>query len=99
VVCPAAARVYRSRRPHESPLYQLLDRHFDEFQRVYHDRFGQRYGPWRPVVPRTVQCFLGCGDLREGFARVRCPRCRHELFVAFSCRRRCLCPTVTRSGP
>ena len=47
---------------------------------------------WRPVIARTVEKFLACGDLRAGFARVRCPRCRHEFFVAFSCRRRCLCP-------
>jgi hypothetical protein len=47
----------------------------------------RRYGFWRPVVERTVEKFLACGDLREGFARVRCPECRHEYFVAFSCRR------------
>jgi hypothetical protein len=33
-------------------------------------------GDWRPVVERTVEKFLACGDLREGFARVRCPECR-----------------------
>jgi hypothetical protein len=41
----------------------------------------------------TVEKFLGCGDLKEGFARVRCPTCRYEFFVAFSGRRRCLCPS------
>ena len=28
-----------------------------------------------------------------GFARVRCPHCRHEFFVAFSCKQRCICPS------
>ena len=37
--------------------------------------------------------FLKCGDLQHGFARVRCPRCREEFFVPFSCRRRCFCPS------
>ena len=36
---------------------------------------------------------MKCGDLKHGFARVRCPKCRHELFVAFSCRGRCFCPS------
>ncbi|MHC5009265.1 MAG: transposase zinc-binding domain-containing protein, partial [Planctomycetota bacterium] len=93
--CPAArlAPVYRPRQPRASPLWQLLDRHFDEFERVYDDRYQKRYGFWRPVIARTVDKFLACGDLHEGFARIRCPRCRHEFFVAFSCRRRCLCPS------
>ncbi|MHC4083537.1 MAG: IS91 family transposase [Planctomycetota bacterium] len=93
--CTAArlAPVYRPRQPRASPLWQLLDRYFDEFQRVYDDRYQKRYGYWRPVIAASVRRFLACGDLREGFARVRCPRCRHEFFVAFSCRRRCLCPS------
>ncbi len=93
--CPVAkcARVYRPRRPRESPLYRLLDRYYDEFERVYDQRYQKRYGHWRPVISRAVEKFLACGDLREGFARVRCPRCRYEFFVAFSCRRRCLCPS------
>jgi hypothetical protein len=40
-----------------------------------------------------VEKFLGCGDLEQGFARVRCPDCAHEFFVAFSCRGRCFCPS------
>jgi hypothetical protein len=95
VACPAAslARVYRPRRPRESPLWRLLDRHFDDFQRAYDDRYRKRYGFWRPVIGRTVEKFPACGDLTEGFARLRCPTCRYEFFVAFSCRRRCLCPS------
>jgi hypothetical protein len=96
MACPAARRAaatWRPRRPRASPLWQLLDRYFDEFQRVYDERYQKRYGFWRPVIARTVEKFLACGDLRDGFSRVRCPRCRYEFFVAFSCRRRCLCPS------
>jgi hypothetical protein len=95
VVCPAVspARLYRPRRPRDSPLWQVLDRYFEAFVGVYDDRYQPRYGFWRPVIARTVEKFLACGDLQEGFARVRCPHCGYELFVAFSCRRRCLCPS------
>jgi transposase-like protein len=40
-----------------------------------------------------LDAFLKCGDLQEGFARVRCPKCKHEMFVAFSCKQRCTCPS------
>ncbi len=40
-----------------------------------------------------MAAFLRCGDLHEGFARVRCPDCRHEMFVAFSCKQRAACPS------
>ena len=36
------------------------------------------------MVARSVTAFLKCVDLQEGFARVRCPDCHHEMFVAFS---------------
>jgi ribosomal protein S27E len=70
-----------------------MDRHFETFQQVYDDRFQSKYGFWRPVVERSVTAFLKCGDLHEGFARVRCPDCRHEMFVAYSCKQRCTCPS------
>ena len=93
--CPAvqSARVYRPRRPRQTPLYRLVEQHHEQFQRVYAERYQKRYGFWRPVIADAIDRYLKCGDLRQGFARVRCPDCGHELFVAFSCRRRCLCPS------
>ena len=85
--------VYRPRTPQTSPLYRLCAGHFSEFEQVYAERYAERYGLWRPAVGRAVSDYLKCGDLREGFARVHCPDCGHDLFVAFSCRRRCLCPS------
>lgn len=84
---------YHPRNPRASGLWRLMDRHFETFQRVYDQRFAAKYGFWRPIVERSVTAFLGCGDLHEGFARVRCPDCRHEMFVAFSCKQRCTCPS------
>ena len=85
--------LYRPRDPQASDLWRLLDRHFPAFQQVYDERFQAKYGFWRPVVERSVTAFLQCGDLHHGFARVRCPDCHHEMFVAFSCKQRCTCPS------
>jgi len=56
------------------------------------ERYQPKYGNWRPIVVQSVAAFLKCGDLQEGFARFRCPDCKHEMFVAFSCKQRCACP-------
>jgi ribosomal protein S27E len=91
--CVEPLPLYRPRDPRSSGLWRVIDRHFETFQRVYDQRFEAKYGFWRPVVERSVTAFLRCGDLHEGFARVRCPDCRHEMFVTFSCKQRCTCPS------
>ncbi len=107
--CVNPLALYRPRDPHASDLWRLMDEHFETFQQVYDERFQAKYGGApacgsRPVIERSVEAFLKCGDLQEGFARVRCPKCKHEMLVAFSCKQRCTSPTrttgypVTRSG-
>ena len=92
--CPRIeTEFYQPRKPQESPFYQLVDQYYDEFERVYPERYEKKYGFWRPVIGDAVGSFLKCGDIQEGFARVRCPDCTHEFFVAFSCRQRCMCPS------
>ena len=83
---------YHRRDPFESPLWQLVDRHYDEFELVYPERYEKTYGFWRPVIRDVVGKYLLCGDLREGFARVRCTDCGKEYFVPFSCKQRLFCP-------
>jgi len=51
-----------------------MDQHFETFRQVYDERFQAKYGFWRPVVDRSVAAFLKCGDLEQGFARVRWPK-------------------------
>jgi hypothetical protein len=87
------AEVYRGRKPRESPLWQLFDHHFDEFDYRYDDLFSREYGFFRPVISHIVRKYLECGDLEQGFARVRCPDCHHEYLLAFSCRGRWFCPS------
>jgi hypothetical protein len=87
------AEVYRGRKPRESPLWQLLNDHFDEFEYRYDDLFSREYGFFRPVISHIVRNYLECWDLEQGFARVRCPDCHHEYLLAFSCRGRWFCPS------
>jgi hypothetical protein len=94
-VCEAkkGAGFYRARQARQTPFYQLVERFYPEFKAVYEERYQQRYGFWRPAIDTAVEKVLECGDLQHGFARVRCPDCAHEFFVAYSCRGRCLCPS------
>ena len=87
-----AEQVYQPRNPKASPLWRWVDAHFEEFLQVYSERYQPRYGVLRDVIPEVVGKFLECGDLEKGFARVRCPECRHEFLVAFSCKARWFCP-------
>ena len=91
--CLKPLPLYRPRDPQASDLWRLLDEHFDSFQQVYDERYQAKYGFWRGIVEQSVAAFLKCGDLQEGFARVRCRDCKHEIFVAFSCKQRCTCPS------
>ncbi len=87
------AQIYKQRKPHESPLWQLFNVNFDEFEERYDELFSKDYGFYRQVVSHVVRKFLECGDLHQGFARVRCPDCHHEYLLAFSCRGRWFCPS------
>ena len=91
--CFENADVYHPREPKESALWNLLDRHYENFERYYQERFEREYGFFRPVISEVVHAYLKCGDLKQGFARVRCPQCHHEYLLAFSCRGRWFCPS------
>ncbi len=89
----SGAGFYRRRDPESSPFYRIVEKYFTEFERVYPDRYGMRFGFWRSSIRDAIDKFLECGDLRHGFARVRCPKCGDQFFVAFSCKQRGCCPS------
>jgi Transposase zinc-binding domain len=91
-----SCRVYRPRRPRESPLFRLVERHIEELLRVWPERFLRQHGPLRPVVERVLRAFIACGDVAYGFARLWCPECRRSVLVAFSCRGRSFCPSCEK---
>lgn len=74
-------------------LHRVLFHHFDRFLMEYESRFEQAYGYFRPVVKEVVEKYLDCGNPRCGFARVRCPACREEYLLTFSCKTRGFCPS------
>ena len=87
------SKVYRSRTARESPLWQCLSAHFYDFVQNYPDTFEATHGFFRPVVEDAVNQFIDCGDLRKGFAVAQCGECGERFLVAFSCKRRYLCPS------
>ena len=87
------AKEYRPRRPQDSDYYSCVEDYFESFVQIYDDRFSRDYGFWRPYIEKVICRYLDCGDLRHGFARVRCNDCGHEYLLAFSCKRRHFCPS------
>jgi len=88
-----APAVYRPRRPEKSHFYQAVIENLDFFFETYDQRFLEQHGPLTFESRRTLEGFLRCGLLSAGFARARCPECGHEIFVAFSCQYRGVCPS------
>jgi hypothetical protein len=90
-----SCRVYKPRRPRESPLYRLVEQHLGQL-RVWPARFLRQHGPLRPLVERVLREFLKCGLVEHGFARLWCGQCRSSVLVAFSCRGRSFCPSCEK---
>ena len=74
-------------------LYQLVYHGREELPRVWGDRFQGKYGVLREEVLCTFDAYLNCGILAHGAARVYCDSCKHSLLVAFSCKKRGVCPS------
>jgi hypothetical protein len=87
------AGVYEPRNPRASPLFALVEDYYEEFERVYDERYRQQYGPWRKVIGEVLRKFLECGDLNCGFARIACGNCRYRTILAYSCKCRLFCPS------
>ena len=79
-----ASGIYHPRDPTDSPLWNLLNNHYDDFEKHYEEKYEKKYGYFRPVISEVVTEYLKCGDLKEGFARIRCQDCGHEFILSFS---------------
>jgi transposase-like protein len=44
------------------------------------------------MIIERFRKYIECGLSRFGVVRYRCPKCGEDLFVAFSCKIRGLCP-------
>jgi hypothetical protein len=86
---PSAAE-YVPRRPHETVLYGIVREHLATFLAQTERAYA---APLPKYVVDTFEHYLGCGDLAGGFLRCHCEGCGHDVLVAFSCKRRGLCPS------
>ena len=81
---------YARHDPTQTPLHGLVAKHLETFARFAEERSGK-------ALPRYVveefRAYLRCGVLAHGFGRARCAGCGHDMFVAFSCKLRGVCPS------
>jgi hypothetical protein len=49
---------YRPRDPEQSPFYKLVNEYFDEFERVYPEKYEKSHGFWRPTIRSSIEKFL-----------------------------------------
>jgi ribosomal protein S27E len=89
-------KFYQPRHPEDSPFFKVLEANLDAFEHNFSTLYQSKLGFWRPVIRTSLEKFMKCGDLREGFARVRCIDCGDEKFVAFSCKQRSCCPSCDK---
>lgn len=85
--------VFTRHRPEKTPLYRVIYHHRDELERCWEDRFEDKYGKLRRCVLEAFDSYLNCGILLHGCARAYCENCKHSELIAFSCKRRGLCPS------
>lgn len=105
--CQVPCTAYRARNPLKNPLNRLVRENLPEFEIWLKDAPSGKPRP-HPGIIAALEKFSECGVLRYGAVRYRCPECGHDVFVAFSCKRRGLCPScdakrsaiiVARAGP
>jgi hypothetical protein len=97
--CPIpiyTTHIYHPRRQQDSPYYQCVEDHFEEFEQAYDERFAKKYGFFRPYLRQVIYRYLDCGILHNRFARVKCTEYGHEYLLAFSCKRRHFYPSCHR---
>lgn len=80
---------YARRVPENTMLYGVVSEQLRTF--IAHAQIRGREVP--AFVVRELERYLKCGMLAYGFVRVRCPACRQERLVAFSCKGRGFCPS------
>jgi hypothetical protein len=86
-----AVATYEPRDPSRTVLYKVIAAHLETFLASLdadHDATGLP-----AYVQREFYDSLQCGILAHGFLRMGCDTCKHEVLLAFSCKRRGFCPT------
>src|SRR5207244_11132593 len=89
-MAPAVA-TYEPRDPSSTVLSKVIAEHFETFLVSLDDDPDARGLP--AYVQREFYDYLQCGILAHGFVRLGCDTCKHEMLLAFSCKRRGFCPS------
>jgi len=84
---------YKRRCPETTNLYRIIYQERDNLELYWEERFQSDYGVLRDCVTETLDSYLNCGILAHGFAQADCESCEHSMVVAFSCKRRGVCPS------
>ena len=71
---------YQRRRPEQTPLYRLVQQHYETF--------AAEVAGLPQFVKDEFEAYLDCGILAHGFLRLRCEGCTRDTLVAFSCKLR-----------
>ena len=79
------------RRPEGEVLYRVLAEHLENF--LLQVDLDETRSSLPAFVRRELSDYLSCGILAKGFARVHCSTCKQDGLVAFSCKRRGICPS------
>jgi len=77
-------------QPEKTVLYAVVRDHLDAFLRS-----AREHGALPAFIEKTFRALLKCGIPEHGFIRVHCARCGHDDIVAFSCKRRGVCPSCS----
>ena len=80
---------YQRHQPEQTQLYQLVAQYYP----VFKTELAAQGRSLPHYIQQEIEAFLRCGRLAQGFLRVRCEDCRHERLVAFSCKKRGICPS------
>jgi hypothetical protein len=78
--------IYRPRKPEKTVLFEIVKKHY----KTWHKIAGT---PVPQYVDKAFHAYLECGILAKGFACARCQDCRQDFLIAFSCKRRGICPS------
>jgi len=93
-LCPADSGFrYQHREPERTLLHRIVRENLASFLTEAAERYPS--GDLPEFIGCEFERYLRCGLLCHGFARVRCPTCRDELLVAFSCKNRGVCPSCS----
>lgn len=76
--------------PHESVLYRVVREHLAGLLRDAGD-----HGGFPPFIEQSFSAYLDCGIPERGCIRLHCDHCGHDAVVAFSCKRRGVCPSCS----